>query len=40
MRLRAVGFDALRYGTLQLEEQPAGVAGDVIRRLSSAARSA
>ncbi|HJS93482.1 MAG TPA: DUF559 domain-containing protein [Solirubrobacteraceae bacterium] len=40
MRLRAAGFDALRYGTLQLEEQPAGVAGDVIRRLSWPARSA
>jgi hypothetical protein len=33
MRLRAAGFDALRYGTLQLEEEPAGVAGDVIARL-------
>ena len=40
MRLRGAGFDALRYGTLQLEEQPAGVAGDVIRRLSWPARSA
>jgi hypothetical protein len=40
MRLRAAGFDALRYGTLQLEEQPAGVAGDLIRRLSWPARSA
>ena len=34
MRLRAAGFDALRYGTLQLEEEPALVAADVIRRLS------
>ncbi len=34
MRLRAGGFDVLRYGTLQLEEQPALVAGDVITRLS------
>jgi hypothetical protein len=40
MRLRGAGFDALRYGTLQLEEEPAQVAGDVIRRLSSTARSA
>jgi hypothetical protein len=40
MRLRAAGFDALRYGTLQLEEEPAGVAGDVVRRLSWPARSA
>lgn len=40
MRLRAAGFDALRYGTLQLEEQPAAVAGDVIRRLSWPAQSA
>jgi Protein of unknown function (DUF559) len=35
MRLRAAGFDALRYGTLQLEEEPALVAGDVIRRTGS-----
>ncbi|HET6868577.1 MAG TPA: DUF559 domain-containing protein [Solirubrobacteraceae bacterium] len=40
MRLRAAGFDTLRYGTLQLEEQPAAVAGDVIRRLSWPAQSA
>lgn len=40
MRLRAAGFDALRYGSLQLEEEPALVAGDVIRRLSWPARSA
>jgi hypothetical protein len=40
MRLRAVGFDVLRYGTLQLEEEPALAAADVIRRLSSTARSA
>jgi hypothetical protein len=37
MRLRAVGFDVLRYGTLQLEEQPALAAADVIGRLSSPA---
>jgi Protein of unknown function (DUF559) len=40
MRLRAAGFDALRYGTLQLEEEPAQVAADLIRRLSSTAQSA
>jgi hypothetical protein len=40
MRVRSAGFDVFRYGTVQLEEQPAGVAGDVIRRLSSPARSA
>jgi Protein of unknown function (DUF559) len=40
MRLRAAGFDTLRYGTLQLEEQPAAVAADVIRRLSWPAQSA
>jgi very-short-patch-repair endonuclease len=40
MRVRAAGFDTLRYGTLQLEEQPADVAGDVIRRLSWPAPSA
>jgi predicted transcriptional regulator of viral defense system len=40
MRLRAAGFDALRYGTLQLEEEPALVADDLIRRLSWPARSA
>jgi predicted transcriptional regulator of viral defense system len=40
MRLRAAGFDVLRYGTVQLEEQPAVVAGDVIRRLNWPARSA
>jgi uncharacterized protein DUF559 len=40
MRLRAAGFDTLRYGTLQLEENPAGVAVDVIRRLNSPAQSA
>ena len=32
LRLRAAGFDVIRYGTVQLEEQPALVAGDVIRR--------
>ena len=30
MRLRSAGFDVFRYGTVQLEEQPAQVAGDVI----------
>ena len=38
--LRGTGFDVLRYGTLQLEEQPARVAGDVLTRLSSNAQSA
>jgi Protein of unknown function (DUF559) len=33
MRVRAAGFDVFRYGTAQLEEQPALVAGDVITRL-------
>lgn len=40
MGLRAAGFDTLRYGTVQLEQQPALVARDVIRRLSWPARSA
>jgi hypothetical protein len=40
MRVRAAGFDVLRYGTLQIEDEPALVAGDVIRRLSSPGRSA
>ncbi|MBV9805077.1 MAG: type IV toxin-antitoxin system AbiEi family antitoxin domain-containing protein [Solirubrobacterales bacterium] len=40
MRLRAAGFDTLRYGTAQVQEQPELVAGDVIRRLSSPAESA
>jgi Protein of unknown function (DUF559) len=40
LTLRAAGFDVLRYGTVQLEEQPARVAGDVITRLSSTAQSA
>ncbi len=34
MRLRGAGFDVLRYGTVQLDEQPALVAADVIGRLS------
>jgi Protein of unknown function (DUF559) len=38
LTLRAAGFDVLRYGTVQLEEQPALVAGDVITRLGSTAR--
>src|SRR5579884_759732 len=40
MRVRAAGFDVQRYGTVQLEEEAALVAGDVIRRLSWPARSA
>ena len=40
LTLRAAGFDVLRYGTVQLEEQALLVAGDVIGRLSSTARSA
>jgi Protein of unknown function (DUF559) len=40
LTLGAAGFDVLRYGTVQLEEQPALVAGDVTRRLSSTAQSA
>ena len=40
IRLRAAGFDVIRYGTVQLEEEPALVAGDLIGRLSSTARSA
>ena len=40
LRLRGAGFDVLRYGTVQLEEEPALVAGDVLRRLSSPAPSA
>jgi hypothetical protein len=40
MRVRSAGFDVFRYGTVQLEEQPAGVADDVIRRLSWPAQSA
>ena len=40
LSLRAAGFDVLRYGTVQFEEQAVLVAGDVIGRLSSTARSA
>ena len=40
LRLRAAGFDVIRYGTVQIEEQPALVAGDVIRRFSSTAKPA
>lgn len=40
LRLRAAGFDVIRYGTVQIEEQPASVAGDVIRRLSSTGKPA
>ena len=40
LTLRAARFDVLRYGTLQLEEQPAQVATDVLTRLSSTAQSA
>jgi Protein of unknown function (DUF559) len=34
MLVRGAGFDVYRYGTAQIEGQPAQVAGDVIRRLS------
>jgi hypothetical protein len=40
MRVRSAGFDVFRYGTLQLEEQPALVAADVLARVSPTARSA
>jgi predicted transcriptional regulator of viral defense system len=40
LTLRGAGFDVRRYGTLQIEEQPALVAGDVIRRLNSPGPSA
>ena len=40
LTLRGAGFDVLRYGTLQLEEQPALVARDVTSRVSSTAQSA
>jgi hypothetical protein len=40
LTLRGAGFDVLRYGTLQMEEQPALVATDVLTRLSSAGQSA
>jgi hypothetical protein len=40
LTLRGGGFDVLRYGTLQLEEQPPLVAADVVARLSSTALSA
>jgi Protein of unknown function (DUF559) len=40
LKLRAAGFDVLRYGTLQLKEQPEPVAADLLGRVSSPARSA
>ena len=40
LRLRGGGFDVLRYGTVQLEEEPELVARDVLARLSSTAASA
>ncbi|HTP23255.1 MAG TPA: DUF559 domain-containing protein [Solirubrobacteraceae bacterium] len=39
LRLRAASFDVQRYGTIQFEEQPEPVARDLLRRLSSTARS-
>ena len=40
LTLRAAGFDVLRYGTVQLEDEAAPVARDVLARLSSTAQSA
>jgi Protein of unknown function (DUF559) len=40
LRVRAAGFDVLRYGTVQLEDEAALVARDVLARLSSTATSA
>ncbi len=40
LTLRGAGFDVRRYGTLQLEEQPARVAADVLARVSSPGPSA
>jgi len=40
LTLRAAGLDVLRYGTVQLEDEAALVARDVITRLSSTAQSA
>ena len=40
LTLRAARFDVLRYGTVQFEEEAPLVAGDVLARLSSTARSA
>jgi hypothetical protein len=40
LTLRAARFDVLRYGTLQLEEEPECVAVDVLARLSWTAQSA
>ena len=37
MLVRGAGFDVFRYGTAQIEEQPAQVAGDVISRLARSA---
>ena len=40
LTLRGAGFEVRRYGTVQIEEQPALVAGDLIGRLGSTAKSA
>ncbi len=40
LRLRGAGFDVLRYGTIQLEDEPELVARDVLARLRSTAASA
>ena len=37
LKLRAAGFDVMRYGTVQFDEQPELVARDLIARVSSAA---
>ena len=37
LRLRGAGFDVLRYGTLQIEEEPALVAADLISRTAQSA---
>ncbi|MGO9497289.1 MAG: DUF559 domain-containing protein [Solirubrobacteraceae bacterium] len=36
LRLRTAGFDVMRYGTVQFEEQPELVARDLLARVSSA----
>ena len=40
LRLRGAGFEVLRYGTVQLEEEAALVARDVFARLIRTAKSA
>ena len=37
LRLRAAGFDVMRYGTAQFEEQPEPVARDLLARIRTAA---